>query len=41
MNQYQHSGVKFLSTAWDDLKPFDVISKDEYWERYIINHESV
>ena len=41
MNQYQYSGVNFFSTAWDDLKPFDVISKDEYWERYIINHESV
>jgi hypothetical protein len=39
MKKYKYSGVNFLSTAWDDLKPFDVISKDEYWERYIINHE--
>ena len=41
MKEYKYSGVNFLTNAWSNLKPFQIITKDQYWKRYLENYENI
>lgn len=41
MRYYVYNGVKYFSEAWNDLEPFDVITKNEYRDRYMANYEYI
>ena len=41
MKEYKYSGVNFLTKAWSNLKPFQIITKDQYWKRYLENYDNI
>ena len=41
MKQYKYSGVRWFSDVWDDLKPFDIVTKDEYLQRFERNYDYI
>jgi hypothetical protein len=41
MKQYKYSGVRWFSDVWDDLKPFDIVTKDEYLQIFERNYDYI
>jgi hypothetical protein len=41
MKLYKYSGVRWFSNEWDDLRPFDTLTRDEYIQRFERNYSYI